>query len=135
MFVRNGTTWTQQAYVKASNTGSTDAFGVSVALTADSLAVCAPAEDGGTSGINGTPNEGARDSGALYVFTRSGTIWTQLLYVKASNNLSDGGFAARVVASGDTIAVGAFGEDSATTGINNPPVGNANASRATYVIR
>ena len=92
-------------------------------------------EDGGTSGINGTPNEGARDSGALYVFTRSGTIWTQLLYVKASNNLSDGGFAARVVASGDTIAVGAFGEDSATTGINNPPVGNANASGATYVIR
>ncbi|MGK0519859.1 MAG: hypothetical protein ACJAUC_002561, partial [Planctomycetota bacterium] len=135
LFVRSGTSWAQQAYVKAFNTGADDRFGVSVALTADSLAVCAPGEDGSASGINGLPDDGAQGSGAAYVFTRSGASWGQQFYVKASNNQPDGGFAARVAASRDSIAIGAFGEDSAATGINNPPVGSASASGATYLIR
>jgi trimeric autotransporter adhesin len=44
MLVRNGTTWTQQAYLKASNTEARDSFGTSVSLSGDTLAVAAEAE-------------------------------------------------------------------------------------------
>ena len=45
VFVRNGTTWSQQAYLKASNTGAGDRFGWSVAVSGDTVVVGAPAED------------------------------------------------------------------------------------------
>src|SRR5229473_1689394 len=69
-------TWSQQAYVKASNTGVADNFGSSVALSGDgsTLAVGAIGEDGS-----------AAEAGAVYVFTRSVATWTQQAYVKASN--------------------------------------------------
>ena len=37
VYVRQGNSWTQQAYVKASNPGQNDHFGSSVALSAHSL--------------------------------------------------------------------------------------------------
>ena len=42
-------------------------------------------EDSSTTGVNSTPNESAADSGAAYVFVRSGTTWSQQAYLKASN--------------------------------------------------
>src|SRR5438093_7713424 len=39
IFVRNGTNWSQQAYLKASNTGQEDQFGYSVALSGDTVAI------------------------------------------------------------------------------------------------
>ena len=57
MFTRNGTTWTQQAYIKASNIDADDNFGYSVSLSGDTLAVGAPEEDSNATGINGDENE------------------------------------------------------------------------------
>ncbi len=61
MFTRTGTTWRQQAYVKASNTGAGDSFGLSVALSADgsTLAVGARLEDSAATGINGDQTSNA----------------------------------------------------------------------------
>jgi hypothetical protein len=70
MFTRDGATWSQQAYVKASNTGVTDEFGVSVALSADgaSLAVGAIGESSAATGIGGNQaDNSAGASGAVYV--------------------------------------------------------------------
>ncbi len=58
VFTRSGATWTQQAYVKASNTGEKedgDQFGYSIAISADgnTLATGAIAEDSAATGING----------------------------------------------------------------------------------
>ncbi len=53
VFVRNGTTWTQQAYLKASNTDPGDSFGVSVAISGDTVVVGADHEDSNATGING----------------------------------------------------------------------------------
>ncbi len=53
VFVRNGTTWTQQAYLKASNTDPSDVFGVSVAISGDTVVVGAENEDSNATGING----------------------------------------------------------------------------------
>src|SRR5712691_7897054 len=66
-----------QAYVKASNTGAADEFGFTVALSSDgnTLAVGAPGE---ASANGGNPADNtAPAAGAVYVYTRSGTTWTQ----------------------------------------------------------
>ncbi len=74
VFARTGTAWSQQAYVKASNTDAGDEFGYALALSGDgsTLAVGAPLEDGSAIGVGGiqTDNtaDGATDSGAAYVY-------------------------------------------------------------------
>jgi hypothetical protein len=117
-----GGQWSQQALVKASNAGAGDRFGANVSLSADgnTLAVGAPDEDSSSFGINGVQNENAANSGAVYVFTRSGAAWTQQAYVKASNTGAGDSFgsAVRLSSTGDTLAVGAYNENSAATGVN-----------------
>src|SRR5712691_5238289 len=93
VFTRTGANWSQQAYIKASNTGEAavgnqlgkgDQFGVSIGLSADgnTLAVGAISEDSGAKGINGDQNDNSvPGSGATYVFTRSGATWTQQAYI------------------------------------------------------
>ena len=53
VFVRNGTTWTQQAYLKASNTDTGDEFGASVAVSGDTAVVGALNESSNATGVNG----------------------------------------------------------------------------------
>jgi hypothetical protein len=63
------TAWQQKACVKASNTGSNDLLGRSVALDGDTLAVGAWREDSAAMGINGNQaKNNAIDSGAIYIF-------------------------------------------------------------------
>jgi len=71
VFSRNGTTWSQQAYVKASNTGLFDLFGESVSVAADgnSLAVGAAFESSNATGINGNQaDNSASSAGAVYLY-------------------------------------------------------------------
>ncbi|EHL21079.1 alpha beta-propellor repeat-containing integrin, partial [Acidovorax sp. NO-1] len=78
--------WSQQAYVKASNSGAGDAFGRSVALSGDgnTLAVAAEDEGSNATGINGDMSDNSASSaGAVYVFTRNGSTWSQQAYVKS----------------------------------------------------
>ena len=130
VFTRAGTTWTQQAYLKASNTDATDNFGASVALAADgaTLVVAAPFEDSAATGIGGDQaDNSAMDAGAVYLFTRTGTTWSQRAYVKASNARAGGEFGGDVAmsADGSTFAVGASGESSAAVGIDGDQANNA----------
>jgi hypothetical protein len=128
MFIRSGTMWSQQAYVKASNTGAEDSFGSSVALSADgsTLAVGAPGEDSAVTGIGGNQSDNsAADAGAVYLFARNGTTWTQQSYIKASNTgANDYFFISSLSADGSTLAVGAYLEDSAATGIDGNQADN-----------
>src|SRR5204863_111599 len=76
----------QIAYGKASNTGVVDSFGSSISLSGDSLAVGAYGESSAATGVNGNQaDNSASNAGAVYVFARMGTTWTQQAYVKASN--------------------------------------------------
>ena len=122
VFVKDGPAWRQDAYVKASNPGDGDRFGSSVALSADgaTLAVGARGEDSGATGVGGDQSDqGATNSGAVYVFTH-GAQWAQQAYIKASNTdaLDDFGQSLALSADGSTLAVGADGEDSAASGID-----------------
>ena len=129
VFVRSGGSWTQQAYLKASNTGAVDWFGASVAISGDTVVVGATYEDSNATAVNG--NEGdnsAANAGAAYVFVRSGVSWTQQAYLKASNTDAGDWFGHSVAISGDTVVVGASGEDSNATGVN----GNEGDNSAAY---
>jgi hypothetical protein len=147
VFTRRGTTWTQQAYVKASNTGEAgtadsfgdgDQFGFSIALSVDgnTLAVGALTEDSAATGINGNEaDNSAQSAGAVYVYTRSGTAWSQQAYVKPSS-IDAGdlfGYAVTLSADGNTLAVGAFDEDGSSRTINGPADNKSNGSGAAYV--
>jgi hypothetical protein len=69
VFVRSGTSWSQQAYLKASNNEAGDQFGSSVALSGDTLVVGTQGEDSNAVGVNGNQaDNSASFSGAVYVF-------------------------------------------------------------------
>ncbi len=135
--------WTQQAYVKASNTGAGDRFGYSVALSGDgnTLAVGAATEDSSALGIGGNPavqaDDSAHDAGAVYVYERDGMdVWMQSTYVKASNSGAEDRFGYRVALSvdGSTLAVGAIYEASNALGIDGNQADNSAAiAGAVYV--
>lgn len=129
LFVKSGSTWTQQAYIKASNTGSNDFFGTALSLNSDGtrLVVGAANEDSNATGVNGDgTNNSAFDSGAAYVFVRSGSTWTQEAYLKASNTEILDNFGGSVAISGDgtRIVIGATQEDSNATGIGGDETNN-----------
>ncbi len=136
VFMRNGAAWTQQAYLKASNTGEEDQFGVSVAASIDTVVVGARYEDSSATGVNGDlSSNSAADSGAAYVFVRDPSgFWNQRAYLKASNTGPGDQFGHWVAVSGDTVVVGARFEDSHATGVNGDPSSNSAAdSGAAYV--
>ena len=149
VFVRRGDAWVQHAYVKASNAGQSDLFGMNVALSADgnTMAVSAPWERSAATGINGDQNDDSLpQAGAVYVFTRAGDSWSQQAYIKASNtgrrakegeSVGEGDqFGSSLALSGDgnTMAVGAPTEDSAATGINGDQADDsAQSAGAVYV--
>ena len=139
VFTRDGSgVWSQQAYIKASNTDAGDRFGGGLALHGDSLAVKALGEDSSATGIDG---DQAADSslivgtGAVYLFTRDGGgVWSQQAYIKASNTQSGDQFGISLALAGDTLAVGAAREDSSATGIDGDQANNgALTSGAAYV--
>ncbi len=125
VFTRTNEVWSQQAYVKASNTEANDRFGFSVALAGDTLAVGVPGEASAATGIDGNQTDNnAAGSGAVYVFTRTNEVWSQQAYVKASNTEANDEFGFSVALDGDTLAVGAWLEASAATGIDGNQTDN-----------
>ncbi len=135
VFIRSGTTWSQQAYLKASNTGAGDEFGWSVAISGDMVVVGAFAEDSNATGVNGDQGDNsAKTAGAAYVFVRNDGVWSQQAYLKASNTEAFDYFGESVSISGDTVVVGADGEDSRATRVNGDQSDNtANGAGAAYV--
>jgi hypothetical protein len=140
VFVRSGGRWTQQAYIKPSNTQESDRFGIALALSGDgsTLAVGATLEDSGARGVNGDQADNtAPSAGAVYVFARTGATWAQQAYVKASNADAGDQFGWSVALSndGNTLAIGAQSEASAATGINGNQDDNSAADAgAAYVL-
>lgn len=139
VFLRQDGVWTQQAYVKASNTEAADHFGSRVALSGDGtvLAVSAEREDSNATGINGNQaDNSATSAGAVYVFEKTAGSWLQNTYVKASNSQDSDSFGSSLAlsANGLTLAVGSINEGSNATGINGDQTNNkATRAGAVYV--
>ncbi|HEX3480889.1 MAG TPA: FG-GAP repeat protein, partial [Kofleriaceae bacterium] len=122
---RGGAKVAQWTYGKATNTGTRDFFGTAVAIDGDTLVVGASGESSAATTVNGDQNnDNAQGAGAAYVFRRTGDRWIQEAYLKASNTETFDDFGISVAVSGDTVAVGAFGEDSGSVGVNGDPTNN-----------
>jgi hypothetical protein len=139
VFVRSGGVWSQQAYLKPASVGLTqagDAFGSSVSISGDTIVVGALSEDSSSLGVNSTPNEGSSFAGAAYIFVRSAGVWSQQAYLKpaavGTTQASDA-FGVVVSISGDTVVVGATGEDGSGLGSNSTPDEASASSGAAYV--
>jgi hypothetical protein len=114
VFVRNGNNWSQQAYIKASNSEAGDEFGYSVAVSGDIIAVGAPKESSNqiiiTNGSTSSSNNSAYASGAVYVYKRTNGNWAQQAYIKTSTQnwgVSNLWFGASVDLSNSILVVGA----------------------------
>jgi hypothetical protein len=97
VFIRTGTSWSQQAQLTALDGLAGDRFGGSVALSGETAIVGASQK--AVTG-HGTP-------GAAYVFSRSGTSWSQQAELTATDGASADGFGVAVSIAGDSALVGA----------------------------
>lgn len=113
IFVRSGSSWSQQRKLTASDPAAGDNFGISVSISGDgNLVVVGSRNDDDT----------FADSGSAYVFIRSGIVWSQQQKLTASDPVASKYFGISVSISGDknTILIGAFGD----------PYGGANTGSA-----
>jgi len=95
IFVRNGSSWSQQAKLTASDASANDRFGSAVAISGDTAIVGAKDNDDGSS-----------NSGSVYLFVRSGSSWSQQAKLTANDAAEDDRFGSAVAISGDTAIVG-----------------------------
>jgi len=136
VYKRSGTSWAQEAYIKASNNDANDSFGASVSIDVDTIAVGATGEDSGTiaiiNGMTSSSNDNSSASGAAYVYKRYGNFWIQEAYIKAANanGDNDSNFGHSVSIDGDTLAVSAIGEDSGWDNITNGTSASDNNSNS-----
>jgi len=112
VFVRSGTTWTQQQKLVAADGAGGDNFGISVSVSGDTAVIGAWADD--------TP---VADAGSAYVFVRSGTTWAQQQKLLAPDAAINDRFGFSVSLSGDTAVVGAYLDDAP----GSPDAGSAYA--------
>ena len=133
--------WTQEAYLKASNAGEQDWFGSAVAVSGDWIAIGAPGEDSAATGQGGDQaNNSVPNSGAVYIFRRvgsgAGAYWTQEAYLKPSNNHDYTGYGYALALDNGVLVVGAAGDDSNAVGVNGTITANSMpGSGAAYVYR
>lgn len=112
VYVRNGTIWTQQQKITSTNSLTNKLFGRSVGLDGNNAVV--GENTGGFS--NGDP-------GSAYIFTRSGTVWSQQQRITADDGLQRDLFGESVAISGYLVVVGADGDD----------IGNNSAQGSVYI--
>lgn len=97
IFSRSGVDWTAQVALQASDGMNGDEFGTTLAMDAGTLLVGAPGEDVGIE----------QDAGAVYVYTQSGSTWTQQAKLIAPIPAGGNGFGVAVALAGDTAVIGA----------------------------
>lgn len=139
----SGGLWGQEAYLKASNANAGDSFGSRVKIFGDLIAVVASNESSNqaniTNGASASVDNSASNSGAVYIFKRNLTTWSQEAYIKPSNARADGYFGISLDLDSDTLAVGMARDSSNLTTITNgSPASNdlsSPSSGAVFIFR
>lgn len=105
IFTRTGSTWTQEAKLASSDLAAGDRFGYSVSIDSTGTRVVAGADQANVSAVS--------DTGAAYIFTRTGTTWVQEAKLVATVRLASDyfGSAVDIDDAGTRVAVGAVGVD------------------------
>jgi autotransporter-associated beta strand protein len=100
VFVRSGTTWSQQAKLTAPDPAGGDLFGHPVAISGDTAVISIVNDD-----------DGGTNAGSVRVFVRSGTAWSQQAKLLAADAAASDEFGYSVSISNDTVVVGARSDD------------------------
>lgn len=108
VYTYNGKTWLLQARLTAKDASAGDTFGVSVAISGSRILIGATGVDLTDPGEKG---EQLKDAGAAYVFTRSGSTWTQQVKLIASDPVEEDAFGSGVAIDGGTAVVAAETKD------------------------
>ncbi len=111
VFTRTAGVWTEQQKLTASDAAGTDSFGLSVAVDGDTAVISSFLD-----------SDNGRFSGSAYVFTRTAGVWTEQQKLTASNAASLEFFGISVAVDGDTVVIGAWGDND-----------NGNSAGAAYV--
>jgi FG-GAP repeat len=101
VFVRSGPGWALQQALVAADSAAGDWFGWAVAVDGDTAAV----------GANYDDNAGGENAGAVYVFTRTGPVWTELQKLTAADAQPAADFGTALAFSGTTLLIGALADD------------------------
>ena len=150
IFTRSGDTWSQQAYLKASNTGELpdpdmpgngDQFGFTLAMSADgnTVATAAVSEDSNATGIDGDQaDNSASSAGAVYVFHALGRHLVAALVrqvVAAAEDVGGDlfGYSLGLSEDGSTLAVGVYDEGGDSRTIDGPINASRRGSGAAYI--
>jgi hypothetical protein len=145
VFARNNAAWSQQAYLKAANAETGDSLGYAVAISQDGATIAAGAADEdcmtpgvfpGAAQVCDSDQPMDNSSGAVYIFARIGSMWTQQAFIKASNPGKEDWFGSRLTLSGDgnTLAVGAQVENGSAKEINGQADDAAEDAGAVYFL-
>jgi hypothetical protein len=97
IYTRSGSSWSHQATLNGSDQVSGDQFGTCVSISADGNTVAA-----------GAPNENSAN-GAVYVFTRSGSSWSQQTKISGANSTERFGRHVGLTEDGNGLVIGADG--------------------------
>jgi hypothetical protein len=123
VFVKGMAGWSQEAYLKAGNTGPGFRFGQSAAISGNTVVVGAPQE-----------NYGIGPAGAAYLFARSAGKWVPQTKLVPDSGDSGDAFGEAVAIFGDRVVVGASGEASKATGVDGNASDNSESgSGAAYL--
>ena len=116
VFTRSGSSWTEQAILRASDAQAFDYFGTSVSINGDGTYIAIGAAYAPANARNG----------AIYVFTRSGSTWSQQAKLTASDGEGSDylGWSIAISSDGKHIIAGARYED----GGSGNPLSNAGAA-------
>jgi hypothetical protein len=99
VFVRSGSSWSEQQKLAASDASINNLFGASVGISGNEVVV-------------GANFAGTLSTGQAYVFNRLGTVWNEVQILKGNDAAFGDDFGRSVAISGDRIVVGASGADS-----------------------
>lgn len=104
VFRRTAGVWSQEAKLLPAAASAGDGIGYDVAIDGDTVVIGAPAVDGGLG-----------DAGAVHVFTRTGSTWTEEATLVADDAAALDNFGASVAIDGDVIVVGSPGSNETTS--------------------
>ena len=94
VFTTDGANWLFQQQLTNNTLAPNDRFGSAVALNGETALV-------------GAPNALVAHQGSAFVFTRSGTVWSEQAQLNANDGAADDGFGSSAALIGDTALVGA----------------------------
>jgi len=105
VFINNKGSWTQQAKLLPADGAMGDHFGGTISIDADTVVISAREADVKSDG------EMLYNTGAAYVFTRTDGVWLQQTKLMAADRLENGSFGQSVANNGETVIVGALGDN------------------------